>query len=141
MLIVITSVSKPEEFNYVQRMQKVNCERLTSSYEFYLTCSKNVAKRTRKRLHGTSAVNSTIDRAKRDWQQNRPRITIRVAPALLEAVYFNVGRQPRVKHRLGMVEETTDCLTVSITILLLILDFISMLEAICDPGHYLVRQS
>ena len=71
----------------------------------------------------------------------RPRITIRVAPALLDAVYFNVGRQPRVKHRLGMVEETTDCLTVSITILLLILDFISMLEAICDPGHYLVRQS
>ena len=40
-----------------------------------------------------------------------------------------------------MVEETTDCFTVSITILLLILDFISMLEAICDPGHYLVRQS
>ena len=34
MLIVITSVSKPEEFNYVQRMQKVNRERLTSSYEF-----------------------------------------------------------------------------------------------------------
>ncbi len=31
MLIVITSVS---EFNYVQRMQKVNRERLTSSYEF-----------------------------------------------------------------------------------------------------------
>ncbi len=84
---------------------------------------------------------SSIDRAKRDWKQNRPQITIRVAPALLEAVYFNVGRQPRVKHRLGMVEETTDCLTVSITILLLILDFISMLEAICDPGHYLVRQS
>ena len=86
-------------------------------------------------------VCSTIDRAKRDWQQNRPRITIRVAPALLEAlleaVYFNIGRQPRVKHRLGMVEETTDCLTVSITILLLSLDFISMLEAICDPGHYL----
>ena len=86
-------------------------------------------------------ITRIIDRAKRDWQQNRPRITIRVAPALLEAVYFNVGRQPRVKHRLGMVEETTDCLTVSITILLLILDFISMLEAICDPGHYLVRQS
>ncbi len=34
MLIVITSVSKPKEFNYVQRMQKVNRERLTSSYEF-----------------------------------------------------------------------------------------------------------
>ena len=67
-----------------------------------------------------------IDRAKRDWQQNRPRITIRVAPALLEAVYFNVGRQPRVKHRLGMVEETTDCLTVSITILLLMMMAIVM---------------
>ena len=40
-----------------------------------------------------------------------------------------------------MVEEITDCLTVSITILLLILDFNSMLEAIFDPGHYLVRQS
>ena len=76
---------------------------------------------------GGFTVASTIDRAKRDWRQNRPRITIRVAPALLKAVYFNVGRQPRVKHRLGMVEETTDqCLTVSITILLLILDFISI---------------
>ncbi len=45
---------------------------------------------------------------------------IRVALALLDAVYFNMGR----KSRLGTVEETNDCLTVSITVLL---DFISML--------------
>ncbi len=49
MLIVITSVSKPEEFNYVQCMQKVNRERLTSSYELLFDllqecCSKNKKK-------------------------------------------------------------------------------------------------
>ena len=45
MLIVITSVSKPEEFNYVQRMQKVNRERLTSSYEFLLDSLLNNMKK------------------------------------------------------------------------------------------------